>query len=70
MNLKAFFCKIVLQTLLKHGCVDPNLRGEKGSTPLHYCAAKDRDECAKILVRFSHNFKALNDELDHIACFK
>ena len=41
----------VFQALLAHDKIDPNLPGEKGYTALHYCAYKDRDECAIILVR-------------------
>lgn len=43
---------ILSQTLLEHDNVDPNVKGEKGSTALHYCAAKDRHKCAKLLVSF------------------
>lgn len=39
-----------LSELLKSQSVDPNLDGEDGSTPLHYCAWFDRPECAKILI--------------------
>ncbi|KAL4235703.1 Transient receptor putative cation channel subfamily A member 1 [Mactra antiquata] len=39
-----------LQSLLSHKSVDPNLKGEKGMLALHYCAFKDRDECAKMLL--------------------
>ncbi|XP_052283272.1 transient receptor potential cation channel subfamily A member 1-like [Dreissena polymorpha] len=39
-----------LKALLSHAKVDPNLKGEKGMNALHYCAYKDRAECAKILL--------------------
>ncbi|XP_060594443.1 transient receptor potential cation channel subfamily A member 1-like isoform X2 [Ruditapes philippinarum] len=39
-----------LKALLAHANVDPNLKGEGGMRPLHYCAYKDRDECAVILL--------------------
>jgi len=43
---------VLFQALLLSEKVDPNLRGEKGMRALHYCAYKDRDECATMLVRF------------------
>ncbi|XP_052283274.1 transient receptor potential cation channel subfamily A member 1-like isoform X2 [Dreissena polymorpha] len=42
--------KKALKALLAHDKVDPNLKGEKGSNALHYCAYKDRAKCAKILL--------------------
>ncbi|XP_045160098.2 transient receptor potential cation channel subfamily A member 1-like isoform X2 [Mercenaria mercenaria] len=39
-----------LKALLIHDKVDPNLKGEAGMRPLHYCAYKDRDECAVMLL--------------------
>lgn len=40
-----------LQTILIKDKTSAILPGETGATPLHYCAYKDRDECAKLLVR-------------------
>ena len=37
--------------MLKHKCVDVNQAGNRGSTPLHHCAYKDKDKIAVILVR-------------------
>ncbi|XP_052774065.1 transient receptor potential cation channel subfamily A member 1-like isoform X2 [Mya arenaria] len=39
-----------LKALLASDKVDSNLRGEKGMRALHYCAYKDRAECAKMLL--------------------
>lgn len=39
-----------LKALLSHNGIDPNLKGEKGMMPLHYCAIKDRSQCATMLL--------------------
>ncbi|XP_021365013.1 transient receptor potential cation channel subfamily A member 1-like isoform X2 [Mizuhopecten yessoensis] len=41
-----------LESLLKFSTADVILKGEGGFTPLHYCASKDRDECAKLLLQY------------------
>ncbi|XP_069127645.1 transient receptor potential cation channel subfamily A member 1-like isoform X2 [Argopecten irradians] len=41
-----------LETLLKFSAADIILPGESGFTPLHYCAYKDSDECAKLLLQY------------------
>nr|XP_034311437.1 transient receptor potential cation channel subfamily A member 1 isoform X1 [Crassostrea gigas] len=39
-----------LRTILIKDKTSAILPGETGATPLHYCAYKDRDECAKLLL--------------------
>ncbi|XP_060077074.1 transient receptor potential cation channel subfamily A member 1-like [Ylistrum balloti] len=41
-----------LESLLKFSTADVCLPGEAGLTPLHYCASRDRDECAKLLLQY------------------
>ncbi|CAC5415131.1 TRPA1 [Mytilus coruscus] len=40
-----------LEALLKHKSVNVKQAGESGFTPLHYCADKDRADCAKLLLK-------------------
>ncbi|KAK3607524.1 hypothetical protein CHS0354_025776 [Potamilus streckersoni] len=42
----------VLECLLKHENINPNLSGEQGNTSLHFCAYKDRADCAKKLLEY------------------
>ncbi|XP_048762327.2 transient receptor potential cation channel subfamily A member 1-like isoform X2 [Ostrea edulis] len=39
-----------LRTILLLDKSSTIMRGETGNTPLHYCAFKDRDDCAKLLL--------------------
>ena len=53
MNVRSWLSTFnfqISQVLLENITVDINQGGDLGSTPIHYAAAKDYEECAKLLV--------------------
>ena len=52
MNVRSWLSTFIFisQVLLENITVDINQGGDLGSTPIHYAAAKDFEECAELLV--------------------